>query len=556
MPKSALSASAPSSSDDEEDDAEDLSMGELQRRKETRELRRLLRAFEDACVSVVLNDKGTRLGAELWRGGGVIVSTPHCVVPCLLTTAATVPDAYHAAHASVYFRSNGGAAPVRVRLSPETLLVVASGGADDLIDDFPPEEVPLVSGTNYSLVALAEAVPSLVQPIALREGPPFLVLGDPIRAVQPPEESEASELVRSLRGRIRKLGDISMEFAPDPTADGTLRSGAAVFLQRGDGLLDLVSIHAGHSADVEGHKARSEEDSKESCLENLSHGSWLHRCYLTAPIARHLRHAVVVLASRQQVVEKKKAQFIGSTNPRRDRVEVSLEILHGILHDPSVPPPELFDAEDAALLSFQAQGHGHTAVLTLLRLYRDEAVQRFSLEALARLMTDGRVVSVAAVSDDGGCELATLALELYAHNPDLVAAASWVITLLADRAEASRRLLRCEASTALVRALRLTSEMGAFHREAQRWGLSAFAVLARNGSHRECLFVEGACSLIPGLLSNHPDVIADLELQLWGLNCVLEMASGSVDTAGEALLDAGAHLFPFLLFFLLCLPSF
>ena len=98
--------------------------------------------------------------------------------------------------------------------------------------------------------------------------------------------------------------------------------------------------------------------------------------------------------------------------------------------------------------------------------------------------------------------------------------------------------------------------MGAFHREAQRWGLSAFAVLARNGSHRECLFVEGACSLIPGLLSNHPDVIADLELQLWGLNCVLEMASGSVDTAGEALLDAGAHLFPFLLFFLLCLPSF
>jgi hypothetical protein len=87
--------------------------------------------------------------------------------------------------------------------------------------------------------------------------------------------------------------------------------------------------------------------------------------------------------------------------------------------------------------------------------------------------------------------------------------------------------------------LRLASEHGASHIEAQRWGLSAVAVLCRNGLHKERMFANGVGEIIPSMLSNHPEVITDLDLQIRGLCCIMELTSTSVETAGSCILDAG-----------------
>jgi hypothetical protein len=302
-----------------------------------------------------------------------------------------------------------------------------------------------------------------------------------------------------------------------------------------DNLLLLTALHEGHSTDID---AAAAEEAKDG-LSLYSHGSWQHRCFRITPILHHLRNAAIVLARQAENTKEKMESYLGKGNARRERIQVSLEILHGILEDPSRPPPELFEAADAELLADQAQGHGATAVTTLLRIYRDEEVQRFSLGALARLLADGTKTSVPAVANLGGCELVTLALQRYGHNAHLVAEGARCLSLMATHAETSRRLARCEGASALVGALRGTSSHGNYHREAQRWGLGAVAVLARNGQHKGTMFAEGVCDLLPGLLFNHADVVADVEVQLWGLHAVLELCTDSVDTAGEALLDAG-----------------
>lgn len=144
------------SSDEEDDDDEGLAPGEIrlklerrQQREDERERRALNAATASACCTVVLNDKGTRIGAELWVGGGIIVT--HSLFPgrpCLLTTADLVPDAYHAAHATVHF--NGAAAPQTAKLASADFLVVSSDAS--LLDEFPPGEIPLAKGISYSMV--------------------------------------------------------------------------------------------------------------------------------------------------------------------------------------------------------------------------------------------------------------------------------------------------------------------------------------------------------------------------------------------------------------------
>ena len=85
--------------------------------------------------------------------------------------------------------------------------------------------------------------------------------------------------------------------------------------------------------------------------------------------------------------------------------------------DPTLPAPELFEEEDARVLAGQAAGHGLAAMLTVLRVYgTDGPLQRHGLEALARLVTDGRGgCDPRAVADLGGCEVVVLALQVRAR---------------------------------------------------------------------------------------------------------------------------------------------
>jgi hypothetical protein len=320
--------------------------------------------------------------------------------------------------------------------------------------------------------------------------------------------------------------------------DKSIRRGSAVFARQA-GVLTFAGLYQGYAWD-ESHLAESEAAEQPGNLAYLSRGQWTHLCYTLDPVLQHLRNAAAVLEARSSNAKVAMATFLGSGNPRRERIQASLDVLHLILSDPSQPPPDLFEASDAQLLAVQAQGRGFKAVLTLLRVYtKDEEMQRYGLEALASLLSDGRDASAPSVADEGGVELIALALQRHGHNAALVAAAAQNIALLAVHTETSRRFLRCGVSEALVTTLRAASQMGSHHLEAQRWGLIAVATLARNGDHLETMCSEGICAVLPGLLSNDMSVIKDMDLQRSGLHCILELSRDSADTLGEALLEGG-----------------
>jgi hypothetical protein len=297
----------------------------------------------------------------------------------------------------------------------------------------------------------------------------------------------------------------------------------------------LVGLHHGHRVECDEEAA---EEAKTG-IHYLSHGKWRHTAARLEPALRHLNAAAVVLARLADEAKMTMDTFLGSVNARREAIQASLLRLDQVLSDPSRVPPEIQNPGEAHLLCVQAEARGFEAVLLLLRVYKDETVQRFALEALARLLVDGQRCSSRDVTASGACELITLALQRYAFNADVVAAAAWNASLIAEQAESNRRFLQCDCGSALVAALRLSSEHGTFHSGAQRWGLSAMSVLARNTRNKQSMINEGVCDIVPGLLSNHNDVINDLELQIWGLHCILELCNKAVDTAGEAMIDAG-----------------
>ena len=322
---------------------------------------------------------------------------------------------------------------------------------------------------------------------------------------------------------------------PGVQADCVLRNGCPVFKRNKDGGLVLVGLHQGYRVEYD-HSAAEEA---KSGINYLSHGKWRHVVIRLEPAFRHLNTAVVVLARIAGEAKMTSNALVGAANARRDAIEASWARLDYILTDTSQAPPEIQNAGEAHLLSVQAQTRGFEVVLILLRVYKDEAVQRFALEALARTLVDNRLCSPKDATAAGACELITLALQRYAFNADVVAAAAWNISVIAEQAESNRRFLQCDCGSALVGALRLSSEHGSYHLGAQRWGLSALTVLARNNLNKQIMINEGVCEIIPGLLSNHNDVINDLQLQIWGLYCVIEICNRSIDTAGEALLEAG-----------------
>ena len=151
-------------SEPEEDEL--LSPREIRRRAESKEAKHRSQELEarDAAavrsaVTVVLRDKGTQMGCELWRAGGVIVRHVHCSKPCLLTTSAAIPDAYHAGHATVYFspHMDGSSAiteVVTVKLAHEEFMVVCNGQLDPVTAEFPIDERIAAKAANYCIIAL------------------------------------------------------------------------------------------------------------------------------------------------------------------------------------------------------------------------------------------------------------------------------------------------------------------------------------------------------------------------------------------------------------------
>jgi len=363
--------------------------------------------------------------------------------------------------------------------------------------------------------------------------------------LQAPRTDSAAESLVRLRGTVQGFDPGAIVFASDPQADIVLRAGCPVFTRlprNSDDCenLALVGIHLGHRVDLTTGKGAEEEEKKTGC-EYLSHGGWQHTVLNMETILRHYHNAVEIQKSRADAAKRELEAFVGKGNPRRERIQECAEILRVILANPDKPPPEIFEDDDAKTLSILAFTKGYEAVLTLLRVYRDVAVQRCSLEALAKALTAGTAgCSSTAVAEAGGCELVSLSLQRYSTDLDLVAAACRCVTLLSEASDVSRRFLRCDGSSAMVSALRRCCEHGSSHCSAQRWGLSAISVLARNGMHRERMCTEGVCEILPLMISNDPEVLEALDLQLWGLHAIMELCSGaSAESAGEALLEAG-----------------
>jgi hypothetical protein len=55
---------------------------------------------QSAVVSLILHDKGTRIGCELWRASGLIVKIPYFDEPVLVSSR------YHHSFFSLYFNFN------------------------------------------------------------------------------------------------------------------------------------------------------------------------------------------------------------------------------------------------------------------------------------------------------------------------------------------------------------------------------------------------------------------------------------------------------------------
>ena len=540
-------------SDDDSLSSLELTPGERRHREERKERRRLAkeRAARDAAVhrasvAVRLEDKGTRLGSELWVASGCVVTTRHCPMPCLLTLASTIPDPYNGAHATVYF-SGGSTA----KLACDEFFVSSGGEIGGmLIEDFDPAVIPVAALANYSLAAISTPLPPTVAPLDLdaEEGGEederkaetkadalgAVCVGSSVVAVQ--SAGASGEPGAVLIARVETLSSESITLVPvDPTTDKALLRGCPVFRRDESDSLHLAALHEGHAAD---EAAPGEE--KTEGIPLYSHGYWRHRCASLGPILLHLKSAVVVLERRAAEKMVKMEAFFGKGNARRERITSSLETLHAILADPSAPPPEIFEPAAAQLLADQAQGHGMSVVLILLRIYNDEEVARCALGALGRLLTGGgRACTTAEATDLGAPELVARALQAYPQNAPLVGNASWCLALLAASPETSRRLLQCDGSASLCAALKQVSGHGQHHLVAQKWGLNAVAVFARSTHHRRVMIREAILETLPLLISNHPYVLVDLELQMWGLNCVMELCAGSEDSAGEGLLDAG-----------------
>jgi len=478
--------------------------------------------IESAIVSLILRDKGTRLGCELWRASGLIVKTKHFDQPVVLTTASTLPDSYHSVHATVYFNPpDEHSEALSTTLAPAKFFV--SSAMNNVVENFTNIERKNTIQALYTFCSLSTELPPHVEAFDIDTFVP-VVAGAHVLAWGS----------KPMSGVVRAVHQGEIEFSPDPTVDESLPNGAPVFMNI-NGDISLIGLHLGHTYDSDREKA--EDGGLE--LNFLSRGEWRHRICHMETILQHLDYSMKAIKAMKGEEREKMETFLGKGNFRRDRINASLEVLDEIIAHPSKPPPEIFSTEDAELLATQAQGKGFEVVLTLMRVYRDDDVQLHSLEALFKLLTQGRQACAQAVAKAGGCELVALALQRNLHNTNLVAGASKCISLLAERRDVNLRFLRCDVSTPLITGLRLASQHGSHHLEAQRWGLSAVAVLARNGLHKERMFAVGLCEIIPDLLANHPEVINDLDLQISGLSCILELSSESMDTAGSSILDAG-----------------
>lgn len=82
----------------------------------------------NACVELVLYDRGTRLGQELWRCVGLVVKIPYCDDPCVLTLRSSVRDPFIASHGIANFMPDSSR-PQTPNLSSSPLAVRSPMGS-------------------------------------------------------------------------------------------------------------------------------------------------------------------------------------------------------------------------------------------------------------------------------------------------------------------------------------------------------------------------------------------------------------------------------------------
>lgn len=311
--------------------------------------------------------------------------------------------------------------------------------------------------------------------------------------------------------------------------------GCPVMLEHRDGSMELVGLHEGHRAEVDMAMAAEAK----SGITFWNHGRWQHCVARLGPMRHHLTTACLILARREY--EHRMAQE-GAPNvagARRLAQAISKGKLREVLlHEPD-PPPEIMTDGEAQLIAVQAEGRGWEALLVLMRTYAaDPVVLRYSLEALARRLEAKRNCSVAAVTEAGACDIIISTLQRHMKNSHLVAGACWCLTQLAERVETSREILRCQGSVILVNALRTASQYGTFHLRAQAWGLSCTGVLVQNLMHKEAMIDAGLCEIMPQMISNHTSIMEDVQLQIWAMQCMLELAEDSASVKAR-LVEAG-----------------
>ena len=245
--------------------------------------------------------------------------------------------------------------------------------------------------------------------------------------------------------------------------------------EKEDGSLQLLGLHQGHRTDVSADAA----DEPSAGINFWSHGQWQHCAVRLGPMLVHLAQAQKILAKYAYEDNLAHSGQSAIAAPRRELQRVSMAKLEEILTARPEHPPEIQTNEEAQLLAIQAEARGFEALLIVISTYPAEnSVIRHSLDALTRLLAAKSDCSVEAVTAAGGCELVVESLARFKANSDVISAAVWCLSLLAERAETSRYLLTCDLAPTLVDALRNCSEYGTFHYEAQAWGTVAFRCAA------------------------------------------------------------------------------
>eukprot|EP00904_Undaria_pinnatifida_P009550 jgi/Undpi1/5725/HiC_scaffold_2.g00999.m1 len=147
--------------------------------------------------------------------------------------------------------------------------------------------------------------------------------------------------------------------------------------------------------------------------------------------------------------------------------------------------------EEAEALAEACEGRGIETVLTILNPGEQEALRRPALKALARLASEN-YQTLLQVGRAGGIEAAIGQLRELGECRDIQESACWILALLSQVAEFSRRIGNQGGCLELCKVLRRCAEFGGACPLVQSWGLGCAANLLACSDNRRALLLEGS----------------------------------------------------------------